>query len=317
MIVSDLNSPLSPELCRTFVLLMKHNGSVTKTAHELGINKASVSKQLRPLVYGTPPWFNRPWLAKVGKSFVLTDEGRAMLPTATEQADRWRQFVAFASAGSTPGLSVACGQESAGTIVLQAATAFRGRFPGVPLRITIARGRRRIEGLANGLFDLALVTHTPAVIRKIARRDVVIEPLGNDVLMLACGAKSIWAAQFTATTGPITFAEMKDWPMILPEADSPIRKQWDERMQRQDSPHIPRAEIEVGGWRVISGYVVAQFGVGLLPQSVIANAGTKLLSRPLAESLRPVNLLHLVRLPQSSSPDLPATFACELTKCRA
>src|ERR1019366_5739408 len=117
--MSEASNPLSPGLCRTFVLLIKHDGSVTRTALELGLNKASISKQIRPLVHGTPPWLPRPWLTKEGKRFVLTDEGRVMLPTAKELSERWGQFASFASAGNTPGLTVACGQESAGTIVLQ------------------------------------------------------------------------------------------------------------------------------------------------------------------------------------------------------
>jgi DNA-binding transcriptional LysR family regulator len=297
------------------VLLIKHDGSVTKTAQELGLNKASVSKQIRPLVLGTPPWLPRPWLMKQGKRFVLTDEGRAMLPAATEHSERWRRFSAFASLGNTPGLTVACGQESAGTVVLKAATAFRRQHPSAPFRIAVVRGRRRIEGVANGLYDLALVTHNPGAIREIARREVILDPLADDVLMLACSPKSPWAAKFADAKRPITFKEMQDWPMVLPEAESAIRKQWDERMQRQKAMQVPRAAVEVGGWRVLLGYVLADFGVGLLPHSIIAAAGAKLLSRPLPETLRPANHLYLVRLPQSSNEELIEAFVGALEDC--
>jgi DNA-binding transcriptional LysR family regulator len=134
------------------------------------------------------------WTSKQGKRFVLTDEGRAMLPAATDHAERWRRFTAFAAAGNRPGLSVACGQEAAGTGVLRAATAFRRRHPDALLRLAVVRGRRRIEGVANGLYDLALVTHSSTAIRELARREVVIEPLAEDVLMLACGLRSPWCA---------------------------------------------------------------------------------------------------------------------------
>jgi DNA-binding transcriptional LysR family regulator len=97
--MNEANNPLTPELCRTFVTLARLAGSVTATARELGLNEARISKRIRPLVRGAPPHLPRPWLMKRGKRFFLTDEGRAMLPAATEQAQRWRHFTAFAPVG--------------------------------------------------------------------------------------------------------------------------------------------------------------------------------------------------------------------------
>jgi DNA-binding transcriptional LysR family regulator len=311
--MNEQYNPLTPELCRTFVTLAGLDGSVTKTARELGLNEASVSKRIRPLVHGAAPHMPRPWLEKNGKRFFLTDEGRAMLPAATEQAQRWRQFTAFAAAGRMPGLTVACGQEAAGGVLLQAATAFRKSHPQAVLRIAVVRGRRRIEGVANGLYDLAVVTLAPVAVREIARREVVIATLSDDELMLACAAKSPWAQHFVNAARPLPVAEFIDWPLVLPEADSPIRKQWDERVGRQESDKPPQVVLEIGGWHVLLGYVLAGFGVGLLPRSVVAGAGAKLRARPLPEILRPANRLYTVQLPKPANANLVSVFLDALT----
>jgi hypothetical protein len=92
----------------------------------------------------------------------------------------------LAAAGHLPGLTIACGQEAAGGIILQAATAFRKLHPKTPLRIAVVRGRRRIEGVANGLYDLATVTHSPGAARHIARCEIQIDLIHDDELVLAC-----------------------------------------------------------------------------------------------------------------------------------
>jgi DNA-binding transcriptional LysR family regulator len=306
--MTSTNAALTPELCRTFVALAQHEGSVTAAARELGASETSVSKRIRPLVRGFPPFLPRPWLIKRGKRFHLTDEGRAVLPLAAEQAERWRQFTAFAAAGRMPGMTVACGQEAAGGVVLKAATTFRQQNPQSVFRIAVVRGSRRIEGVANGLYDIALVTHSPAAVREIARRDVIVEQVSDDELVLACAAKSPWYGGFVDIRRPVTLEELLQWPLALPEPDAAVRRQWDERMRRHQLTGPPTVAIEVGGWRTILGYVLAGFGVGMLPKSLAQEAGPKLKSRPLPDNLRPMNRLYSVRLPESANPELLESF---------
>lgn len=122
-------SVLTPELCQTFVVLARLEGSVKAAARELGLNNYNVSKRLHPLVHGRPPELPRPWLVKVGRKYGLTDEGRRMLPAAEEQADRWTAFATAATTDRAAGVTVACGHEAAGGVVLKAATAFRRAHP--------------------------------------------------------------------------------------------------------------------------------------------------------------------------------------------
>jgi len=312
--VGPVRNVLTPELCRTFVALVRLDGSVTATARELGLNEASVSKRLRPLARGCPPAVPRPWLAKRGKRFVPTDEGRRMLPAATEAAAGWGRFAALAAADRAAGVTVACGHEAAGGVVLAAAARFRRDHPAAAVRVAVARGRARVEGVASGRFDLALVTDTPAAVRETARRPVVVEPLAEDELVAACAARSAWAAAFDAAR-PVTAAEALGWPLVLPEADSAVRRRWDELLRRRVPAAAPVVAVEVGGWRVLAGYVAAAFGVGLLPCSVAVGLGSRVRIRPLAADIRPSNRVYVVRLPDGGEAGcLVAAFAAALAE---
>jgi DNA-binding transcriptional LysR family regulator len=232
-----------------------------------------------------------------------------MLPLATALADTWARLAATATRPREPGLTVACGQEAAGGVVLAAATAFRKVHPGTPLRIAVVRGRQRIEGVAAGYYDLALVTTAKRDIEPIARRDVTVRSLPDDELVLACAAKSAWEPEFKKVT-EVTAARLKDWPLVLPEADAAVRQAWEEKVGRQ-SVTLPAPAIEVGGWRVLMGYVLAGFGVGLLPTSVVMAANTgkpNLIARPLAGNIRPANQLRVVTLPAGENAALVKDF---------
>lgn len=291
--MTDAPSPLTPELCRTFVALVRLDGSVTRTAHELGLNPASVSKRISPLTKGSPPHLPRPWLEKRGKRFYLTDEGKKVLPTAAEQADRWDRFTAFAATSRPAGLTVACGQEAAGESVLRAAAALRRSHPESSFRLAVVRGRRRIEGVTSGLYDVALVTVPKPDVQEIARREVVVTSLPDDEIVLACAAKSAWATAFAADR-PAAASELVGWPLVLPEADAAVRRQFDEKLRRQAS-RPPTIAVEAGGWRVLAGWVREGFGVGLLPRRLATTS--RLLVRELDPKLRPSNRLQVVRLP--------------------
>ncbi len=301
---------LTPELCRTFAAVARLNGSVTAAARALGVSTASVSKRLRPLVAGSPPHLPRPWLAKAGRRFALTDEGRRMLPAAEEQAERWAGFVVTAAADAGRGVTVACGQETAGGVVLAAAARFRRRHPDVSVRVAVVRGRARIEGVASGRYHLALTSENPATVRERVGRPVAIDTLTDRELVLVAAARGRWADEFTDPARVVDAAEVGRWPLVLPDADAAVRRRWDELLRRRGAAVTPA--IEVGGWRVLLGYVLAGFGVGLLPRAVAASAGARVKTRPLAANIRPTNRLQVVYLPGRPNRELTDAFRAEL-----
>src|SRR5262245_8676204 len=186
---------LSPELLQTFVAVVGHDGDAVAAADELGINQPSMSKRLAQLQHAGRV-LRRPWVERRGKTWVLTDEGRRVLPSVEELVHRYDQLRRFADSAVAPGLSVACGQEAAGGVGLAAVRRVRASHPDYPVRVSSPRGQARVEGVAGGLFELALVTHSANQIREIARRDLHVEDLYTDPLVLVAAPSAPFAEAF-------------------------------------------------------------------------------------------------------------------------
>jgi DNA-binding transcriptional LysR family regulator len=295
-------TPLTPELLRTFLAVVRADGSPSEAAVTLNIQDASVSKRLKPLHEGAPPHIPRPWLQKKGKRFKLTDEGQRLLASVTDQLERWDHFVAFTEAGKLPRLSVACGQDALAGVVRDAARRFRRTREDAAFRLSVARGRARIEGVASGLYDLALVTHDTEAISRLARRPLYQETLYEDPLVLVCGAESPWADAFKAL--PASGAQANDlarFPLVLPEPDSALRQQLDQRLRQAGVLDAVEVALELGGWRNIEVFVADGFGVGVLPQSVAARREKTLLTHALHPSVAPSNLVTVIARQKADS----------------
>jgi DNA-binding transcriptional LysR family regulator len=156
------------------------------------------------------------------------------------------------------------------------------------------RGRQRIEGVANGLLSMALVTHDKAQIETLARnRPIHVEDLMDDPLVVACGAKSEWAKELTSGRGPLGVADLAKFPLVLPEPDSGLREQLERKLGEAGHDRPFTVAIEVGGWAAILKYIEAGLGVGPLPRSV-ASRGKLLVSREAGPGLLPSNSVRLI-----------------------
>ncbi|HZZ76898.1 MAG TPA: LysR family transcriptional regulator [Gemmataceae bacterium] len=299
-------SVFTPELLKTFVTLVRVDGSVTRTAELLDINEASVSKRLKPLHEGHAPLLPRPWLEKHGKLFRVTAEGRRMLPAAEDQLRRWEHFVEFVDAGRLTQLGIGCGHEAVVGIVFDALQRWRQEYRDLPIRISTARGRSRIEAVANGLLDLALVSHDESQIERVARRPLFIEQLLEDPLRLVSAPRARWAKAFAELTETgVRPAALVDFPLILPEGDAGLRGQLDRHLFKAGVLNRLHVVMEVGGWHAQLAYVREGVGVAMAPASVLARHGKGLLTRPLAAQVAPPHKLRLIcRIQPTGEPDL-------------
>ena len=291
-------SVFTPELLKTFVTLVRMDGSVTRTAELLDINEASVSKRIKPLHEGHAPLLPRPWLEKYGKLFRVTKEGRRMLPAAEDQLRRWEHFVEFVDAGRLTQLSIGCGQEAVVGIVFDALKSWRQQYRDVPIRISTGRGRARIEAVANGLLDLALVSHDESQIERIARRPLFVEPLMADSLRLVSSPRARWAKAFAelSETG-VRAAALIGFPLILPEGDAGLRGQLDRHLFKAGVLNRLQVVMEVGGWQAQLAYVREGLGVAMAPASVLGRYANGLVHKPLAAQVLPPHKLRLVCRP--------------------
>lgn len=284
---------LSHELLQTFVEVVSRDGDAVAAAAALGINQPSMSKRLAQLQHAGRI-LRRPWLERRGKTWALTDEGRRVLPSVEDLVHRYDQLRKFADAAAAPGLSVACGQDAAGGIVLDAVRRFRKQHPDDPVRVSSPRGSARIEGVAGGLFELALVTHTPQQVREIARRDLHVEDLYTDPLVLAASPSAAFAEAFEKLPATrVSARALTAFPLVLPEPDSGLRREFDSRMREAGCGAAMNAVVETGGWSVALEYVREGFGVGLLPRSV-AGRDQRLLVKSAGERVVPANTVRLI-----------------------
>src|SRR5438309_2338595 len=145
---------LSPELLQTFVTVVETEGDASRAATLLDINQPSMSKRLAQLQHAGR-LLKKPWLERVGKTWMLTAEGQRVLPAVRDLLRRYEQLTTFVDAGAPAGLHFACGREALTGFVLDAVKAFRRRHE-VKLHLATLRGQQRIEGVASGALDLAV-----------------------------------------------------------------------------------------------------------------------------------------------------------------
>lgn len=262
------------ELLQTFVMLAELEGDATKAAERLNISQPSISKRLSALRRLTTENDGQQWLRLKGKRWRLTAEGTRVQGVVQDLVSRYEQmerFVVSDQEGKSI-LSIACGQQAAGGFVRSAIQRFLIEHPDSRVRLSTPRGKARIEGVAGGQFDLAIVTDSPASIRQIARREMHIETLFEDRFVLVANppSRSTWGkkwAEFPANRS-IAAAELLNIPFILPEPDATRRQQFDEWFHRATGKTV-EVVVEAGGWQTILEFAESGCGVGLVTQQTV------------------------------------------------
>jgi DNA-binding transcriptional LysR family regulator len=168
----DSSGPSMEDL-RTFLLLVEL-GSVGAVSRRLGIDSSVVSRRLRNLRdrYAL--------LQKHGGSLVLTDRGRELLPTVTALLLEYERLNSTlnrkASARRT--LTVAIGVFGAVHLIPETVAFFLRQHTDWEVNVRVCRGRERIMGVADGRFDLAVLSHSIEQIRSlVSGSQIVVEPL--------------------------------------------------------------------------------------------------------------------------------------------
>ena len=265
---------LSFDLLQTFVQLVENHGDAAKTAKQLGINQASMSKRLRYLQL-TSPVLDHPWLERQGKTWNLTSEGERVLPAVRDLIGRFgnlSEFLEERKAGM-PQVKFACGRQSAVGFVHRAIRLFQRQHDHVRLLISTLRGAQRIEGVASGALDLATVTQSSDSIEQIARRDLHIETLTAERLALVCSIKSSWASMVEKLPKFKTpLKVLATFPLILPEPDAGIRRHLDKAVADAGLTRHLDVRLEIGGWSAILAYVRDGLGVGVVSEGAANDA---------------------------------------------
>jgi DNA-binding transcriptional LysR family regulator len=262
-----------------------------------------VSKRLAAIRRLTSKRTGQPWLVRKGKRWRLTPEGQRVRVVVADMVRRYRQLERVLARGAVGKavVAVACGPQAAHGFVRAAVEQLLREKPDCRVRLSTPRGRVRIEGVAGGQFDLAIVTDSPTTVRKLARREMYIERLFDDHFVLAANppARSAWGARWKDLSAgePAPAAEILGLPFILPEPDSSRRQQFDDWCYQATGKTL-NVTIEVGGWQTILEFVASGLGVGLVPHRAVMvfqeRSHRKLSVRPLDPAEFPPDAVRLI-----------------------
>lgn len=262
------------ELLQTFVKIVEHEGDATAAAQALGISQPSISRRLAALREIVGDSDDRPWLILKGKRWLLTPGGervRSVIADLVRKYEQVEQFIAD-SQSAKPMVSIACGQTAASGFVRLAIERLAEKNSDIRIRLSTPRGKSRIEGVAGGQFDLAIVTDDEATIRDVAGIDLHIETIQSDRFVVAANptSKSPWAKAWETLPlrRPLTAKDLLELPMILPEPDAFRRQQFDSWFKRS-TDRTPNVVFEVGGWQNLLRFAQSGIGVGFATESAV------------------------------------------------
>ena len=260
------------DLLETCVEIVEHEGDAGAAGRTLDISQPTVSKRLAALRRLTSEPDGEPWLLLKGKRWLLTDEGRRVLGVVSDVVTRHRQMEDFVR-GEQVGrksVSIACGQQASQGFMRTAVKQFLKAHPDSRLRISTPRSKSRIEGVAGGQFDLAIVSESAAEIHQVAGMELYVETLFEDEMVLVGNppSRSQWKKQW-AELSELTAIRPNDLvglPFITPEADASRRQQFDDWIKNGAGQQLDIV-IETGGWQSMLGYVSDGIGAAIVPRS--------------------------------------------------
>jgi DNA-binding transcriptional LysR family regulator len=293
---------ISPELMTTFVTVVRTDGDATRAAEVLNINQPSMSKRLAFLQHAGRI-LRRPWLERVGKTWRLTEEGRRVLPAVEELVHRYK-LLTEALEEERPAVLFGCGPGSAAGFVREAVRAFRSRHPEQTFRLSARPAVARVEGVGNGSLDIACVRLAPPDIHELARRPLFVDELFDDPLVLVAVPDTPWFEEFEEIPDKaISPKNLTRFPLILPEPDCALRRDFDRRCRDAGVLDRLRVAVEVGPWSTSLAYVRDGIGVGAVPRSAAVMADG-LTVRGLPPKLSPVNTIRVICRKKAGTDDL-------------
>jgi DNA-binding transcriptional LysR family regulator len=166
----------SIRLLRTF-LAVAAEGSFAAAAPRVALTQAAVGQQMRTL----ESELRRPLFERQGKSVVLSDAGRDLVPAVRKLVAQYDQLLAAA-----PSTQAMAGTVQLGAIVsavrplIQATLALKDRHPALELHVSAAKSIELVARVASGELDAAIAVREPGA----ARGELVWTPLYAEPMVL-------------------------------------------------------------------------------------------------------------------------------------
>jgi DNA-binding transcriptional LysR family regulator len=163
----------SIRLLRTFVAVAGE-GSFAAAASRVALTQAAVGQQMR----GLEAELRRPLFERRGKSVVLNDAGRELVPQVRRLLALYEQMLAPApAAGGMAGTVHLGAVVSAVRPLIQATLALKERHAGLDLHVSAAKSIELVERVQSGELDAAVVVREPGARPELAWTPLYTEPM--------------------------------------------------------------------------------------------------------------------------------------------
>ena len=285
----DSGGPSIEDL-RAFLLLDELLG-VAEVARRLRVDVSVVSRRLKP--------FREPYglLRKQGGSLVFTDRGRALLPTIRAILHGYDGLAGQLRLRTPdgPSLTIAVGGFGAASLIPEVVARFAVEAPDSTIRNQGCRGRERIQGMIDGRFDLAVLSHSLEQIRPmLGDGTVAVELLPGRPFVVIARRESPTAAALglVPQDGMATIRDLAKVTLVGLDESSGVRTQLDR--QAADAGVRLRFGATGGGWLAAREYARHGLGAAIVPVEALGDvAAEEFLVRRLDRPLWPGDhLLH-------------------------
>jgi DNA-binding transcriptional LysR family regulator len=141
-------------------------------------------------------------------------------------------------------------------------------------------------------------------ILELARRPLFVEDLYDDPLVMIAVPEVENFGEYQALTDrAIAPKSLTRFPMILPEPDSGLRRDFDRRCRDCGIADRMKVVVEIGPCQSAMAYVRDGVGVGVLPRSVAARA-SGVVVKALPPKLSPPNAIRVLCRKRAGTDDL-------------
>jgi len=172
----------SLRILRTF-LAVSTEGSFTAAGHRVGLTQVAVGLQMRTLEAD----LKRKLFTRQGKQVALNEQGRALVPIATQLVALYEQAKHGTQADAPLAGTVQFGSVvSALSRLVRATLELKRHHPAVDLHVVSGKSNRLIAQVENHELDAAVVVHDPA----LKRPSLVWTPLYAEPMVLLTSRSS-------------------------------------------------------------------------------------------------------------------------------
>lgn len=242
-------------------------GSFSKAAMVLNIAQPALSRQVRALETD----LRETLLLRNGRGVVLTEAGQRLFEHGVailQQVQQAREDMGAQRDEPVGRITIGLPPTIGRQLTLPLIDGFRRRLPKARLAIVEGLSSHIVEWIATGRVDVGLM-YNPEAQPALEITPVLEEPLYlvSPVPQRAmAGAKARRAAP-----GPLPLAELRDYPLVMPERSHAIRK----LVETQAALTGLKLEIawEVSSVASIIDLVCAGYGHAVLTESAVATSG--------------------------------------------